>query len=80
MDFSLDDEQKMVQQTVRAFVNRELIPLEGDVLRNEREGKPGLEREKVRELQQKAKDMGELLGKLTDASPGSSTGESASAS
>jgi acyl-CoA dehydrogenase len=45
MDFSLDDEQKMVQQTVRDFVNRELIPLEGDVLRNEREGKSGLERE-----------------------------------
>ena len=58
MDFSLDDEQKMVQQTVRDFVNRELIPLEGDVLRNEREGKPGLEREKVRELQQRAKDIG----------------------
>ncbi len=58
MDFSLDDEQKMVQQTVRDFVNRELIPLEGQVLLNEREGRPGLEREKVRELQQKAKDMG----------------------
>src|SRR5258708_21731223 len=58
MDFSLNDEQKMVQQTVRDFVNRELIPLEGDVLRNEREGKPGLEREKIRELQQRAKDMG----------------------
>ena len=50
MDFSLDDEQKMVQQTVRDFVNRELIPLGGDVLRNERE--------KVRELQQCAKDIG----------------------
>jgi acyl-CoA dehydrogenase len=35
MDFSLGDEQKMVQQTVRDFVNRELILLEGDVLRNE---------------------------------------------
>jgi acyl-CoA dehydrogenase len=58
MDFSLDDEQKMVQQTVRDFVNRELIPLEGDVLRNEREGRSGLEREKLRELQQKAKAMG----------------------
>lgn len=58
MDFSLDDEQKMVQQTVRDFVNRELIPLEGQVLLNEREGRPALEREKVRELQQKAKDMG----------------------
>ncbi|GHO49143.1 hypothetical protein KSX_73060 [Ktedonospora formicarum] len=58
MDFSLTDEQKMVQQTVRDFVSRELIPLEGDVLRNEREGHPGLDREKIRELQQKAKDIG----------------------
>src|SRR5689334_9041175 len=58
MDFSLNEEQKMVQQTVRDFVNRELIPLEGDVLRNEREGRPGLDRAKYRELQQKAKDMG----------------------
>lgn len=58
MDFSLTDEQKMVQQTVRDFVNRELIPLEGDVLRNEREGRPGISQEKVVELQQKAKEMG----------------------
>lgn len=58
MDFSLNEEQKMVQQTVRDFVNRELIPLEGDVLRNEREGRPALESEKIRELQQKAKDQG----------------------
>ena len=42
MDFSLDDEQKMVQQTVRQFVNRELIPLEGQALLNEREGRPAL--------------------------------------
>lgn len=35
MDFRLNDEQKMVQQTVRDFVNRELMPLEGEVLRNE---------------------------------------------
>jgi acyl-CoA dehydrogenase len=58
VDFSLDDEQKMVQQTVRNFVTRELIPLEGQVLLNEREGRPALEREKIRELQQKAKKMG----------------------
>src|SRR6516225_397992 len=58
MDFSLDDEQKMVQQTVRSFVTRELIPLEGQVLLNEREGRPALEREKIRELQQKAKQAG----------------------
>ncbi len=58
MDFSLNDEQKMVQQTVRDFVNRELIPLEGQVLLNEREGRPSLEPGKVRELQRKAKEMG----------------------
>jgi acyl-CoA dehydrogenase len=58
VDFSLDDEQKMVQQTVRNFVTRELMPLEGQVLLNEREGRPALEREKIRELQQKAKKMG----------------------
>ncbi len=58
MDFSLNDEQKMVQQTVREFVTRELLPLEGQVLLNEREGRPALEWEKMRALQQKAKAMG----------------------
>jgi acyl-CoA dehydrogenase len=58
MDFRLTDEQKMVQQTVRDFVTRELVPLEGDVLRNEREGRPGIERSKIKQLQQKAKEMG----------------------
>ena len=32
MDFSLTDEQKMIQQTVRRFVERELMPLENEVL------------------------------------------------
>jgi acyl-CoA dehydrogenase len=45
MDFSLTDEQKMVQQTVRDFVNRELVPFEGEVLRNEREGRIGFARD-----------------------------------
>jgi acyl-CoA dehydrogenase len=58
MDFRLTDEQKMVQQTVRSFVERELIPLEGEVLRNEREGRPGIERGQLRSLQMKAKEMG----------------------
>ena len=31
MDFNLSEEQKLVQQTVRDFVNRELIHLEGHV-------------------------------------------------
>ncbi|GCE27718.1 acyl-CoA dehydrogenase [Dictyobacter alpinus] len=58
MDFSLTYEQKMVQQTVRDFVKKELLPLEGDVLRNEREGRPGIEAGKIRELQARAKEMG----------------------
>ena len=33
MDFSIDDEQQMVVDTVRAFVNRELAPYEDEVER-----------------------------------------------
>ncbi len=40
MELRLSDEQKMVQKTIRKFVEKELIPLENDVLRNEREGRP----------------------------------------
>ena len=58
MDFSLTDEQRMVQQTVRDFVTRELLPLEPEVLRNERAGKPGVEPEAIQRLQQRAKEMG----------------------
>lgn len=58
MDFSLTDEQKMIQKIVRSFVKKELIPLEAEVLRNERDGKPGISEEKIAELRSKAKDMG----------------------
>jgi acyl-CoA dehydrogenase len=58
MDFTLSSEERMIQQTVREFVRRELIPLEGDVLRNEREGRPGLDPEQSRELQAKAQRLG----------------------
>lgn len=58
MDFNLTDEQRMVQQTVRQFVEKELMPLENQVLRNEREGKRGLSREELRDLQYKAKEIG----------------------
>lgn len=58
MDFRLTDEQQMVKETVRSFVKRELLPLEADVLRNEREGRPGIERSQLRELQLKAKALG----------------------
>ncbi|AXF55395.1 acyl-CoA dehydrogenase family protein [Salicibibacter kimchii] len=58
MHLRLTEEQKMVQTTIRKFVEKELMPLENDVLRNEREGKPSLPAEKIHELQQKAKDAG----------------------
>ena len=58
MDFTLTQEQKMVQRTVRDFVKKELMPLEADVLRNEREGRPGVAPEKLKELQLKAKELG----------------------
>src|SRR5258708_2235609 len=58
MDFSLTDEQKMVQQTVRSFVTRELLPLEPEVLRREREGKRGIEIGEIRALQLRAKELG----------------------
>ena len=35
LDFSLTEEQKMIQQTVLRFVERELMPLENEVLVNE---------------------------------------------
>ncbi|MBU5341738.1 acyl-CoA dehydrogenase family protein [Caldifermentibacillus hisashii] len=58
MHLRLTEEQKMVQETIRKFVEKELMPLENDVLRNEREGRPSLPQEKVKELQLKAKYAG----------------------
>ncbi|WP_408007971.1 acyl-CoA dehydrogenase family protein [Pseudalkalibacillus sp. A8] len=58
MDFNLTEEQKMVQETVREFVQKELFPLEQDFMRNEREGRPGISDDKIMELQMKAKDHG----------------------
>lgn len=58
MRLRLTDEQKMVQRTIRKFVEQELMPLENEVLRNEREGRPGLSAEKLKELQLKAKAAG----------------------
>ena len=58
MHLRLSEEQKMVQQTIRKFVEAELIPLEFEVLKNEREGKPGISPEKLRKLQLKAKEFG----------------------
>ncbi len=58
MHLRLTDEQKLVQQTIRKFVEKELMPLEYEVLKNEREGKPSIAPSKLKELQLKAKEFG----------------------
>jgi acyl-CoA dehydrogenase len=58
VDFHLSEEERMLQKTIRQFVENELMPLEPEVLRNEREGRPGVSQEKIEELQQKAKKAG----------------------
>lgn len=58
MDFTLSEEQKMIQRTIREFVNNELIPLEQEVLKNEREGRPSISEEKLEPIRKKAKDLG----------------------
>ncbi|TCO46753.1 acyl-CoA dehydrogenase family protein [Actinocrispum wychmicini] len=64
MDFSLTGEQREVRDWVRTFVRKEIMPLEPEVLRRERAGRPGLERAEIRELQLKAKESG-FWGVLT---------------
>lgn len=58
MDFSLGDEERELQKWVRTFVTNELIPLESQVLLNERSGRPGLEPGQGRALQEKARQAG----------------------
>ncbi len=58
MQLSLTDEQIMIQETVRNFVQQELLPLEMEFIRNAREGKQGITTEKYKELQLKAKEFG----------------------
>ena len=58
MDFTLDEEQKEIRDWVRTFVRKEVAPLEPEVLRRERQGLPGLTRDELKELQDKAKAAG----------------------
>jgi len=64
VDFSLTDEERQIRDTVRSFIEREVMPLESQVLRNERAGRPGVERDTIRELQLKARRSG-FWGVLT---------------
>ena len=58
MDFALSDEQRAVRDTARAFISKEVMPLEQEVLRRERQHQPGLDRSELRELQLKARKCG----------------------
>ncbi|HVV11700.1 acyl-CoA dehydrogenase family protein [Amycolatopsis sp.] len=58
MDFTLSTEEREVRDWVRTFVQKELTPLEPEVLRRERAGQPGLTAEEHRSLQLKAKESG----------------------
>ena len=58
MDFQLSDEERAVRDTARTFITREVMPLEQEALRRERDHQPGLERSELRELQLKAKKFG----------------------
>ena len=64
MDFTLDAEQKEIRDWVRTFVRKEIIPLEPEVLRRERAGQPGLPKDELKALQDKAKQAG-FFGVLT---------------
>ena len=64
VDFSLSDEERQIRDTVRSFIEKEVMPLEPEVLRNERAGRPGIDRAAIRDLQERARRSG-FWGVLT---------------
>ncbi|WP_243793480.1 acyl-CoA dehydrogenase family protein [Saccharopolyspora gloriosae] len=58
VDFSLTETERDIRDWVRTFVQRELMPLEQEVLRRERNHERGLTREELKDLRQKARDAG----------------------
>lgn len=50
--------QDRIRDTVRSFIEREVMPLEPDVLRNECAGRPRLDPGVQREMQRKARRIG----------------------
>ena len=58
VDFSLSDEERQIRDAVRSFIEEEVMPLEPEVLRDERAGRPGLELGTLRELQNRARRSG----------------------
>ncbi|MBA2558489.1 MAG: acyl-CoA dehydrogenase family protein [Propionibacteriales bacterium] len=64
MDLSLNEEERAIRDWVRTFVQREVMPLEPEVLRRERSGAPGLTGDELGALQDKARQSG-FFGVLT---------------
>ncbi len=58
MDLDLTDDERDIRQWVRTFVEKELVPLEPDVLARERRGEPGLPPEELERLQHLARRSG----------------------
>ncbi len=58
VDFSLSDTERDIRDWVRTFVQRELVPLESEVLRRERAGERGLPKEQLGQLRDKARQAG----------------------
>ncbi|MGH3367226.1 MAG: acyl-CoA dehydrogenase family protein [Nocardioidaceae bacterium] len=58
MDFSLSPEERAIRDWVRTFLDREIKPLEPDVLHRERKGERGVTRDEMRALQDKARAAG----------------------
>src|SRR3984893_4489699 len=58
IDLSLSEEERAVPRTIRQFIQQEVMPLEPQVLRNERHGLPPLEPGQLKDLQEQAKQGG----------------------
>jgi acyl-CoA dehydrogenase len=58
MDFALTDEQHSIRATARSFIEKEVMPLEPEVLQRERRGESALTHEELRALQRRAREFG----------------------
>ena len=58
MHFGLDAEQLAIRDTVRSFVENEVMPLEQEVLQRERAGEPEISTEELHDLQERARMSG----------------------
>jgi acyl-CoA dehydrogenase len=64
MDLDLTDDERDIRQWVRTFVEKEVMPLEQDVLARERKHERGLPAEELKRLQDTARQSG-FFGVLT---------------